>query len=177
MKLFVSRHTLFDLLFFTALFAVCLALAFHLNFQRREAARRRVFASDKSIYYVYLPANIYLWVGCQEISDKCDTIYKGFILDYKTGKVINKMTCGVALLWSPFFVATHAIAKIFHLHPDGFSDLYQEMALIPPVFFLVLGLFFVKRFLEYYLRAALFTFASSSCWPGQTFIITALLRG
>jgi len=150
MKAMISRRSFVDLLVFTAVFVVCLVLAFQLNFKDGKARGSGVFASDKSIYYVYLPATfIYGW-DVQKFPLHCDTLYKGFVLDYKTGKVLNKMTCGVALLWTPFFLATHAIATMFDLSPDGFSDPYQKMAVVPPVFFLVLGLFFLKRFLENY---------------------------
>ncbi len=149
-KSMISRGALEEILVFSTLFVVCLYLAAQLNFIGGKPRGAGVFASDKSIYYVYLPATfIYGW-DVNKFPRHCDTIYKGFILDYKTGKIVNKMTCGVALLWTPFFLVTHAIATVFNLHPDGFSDFYQEMALIPPVFFLVLGLFFTKRFLRYY---------------------------
>ena len=151
MKTNAYGHLRFDLLFFTAVFAVCLLLAYQLNFKDGKARASGVFASDKSIYYVYLPATfIYGW-DVHKFPHQCDTLYHGFILDYKTGKVVNKMTCGVAILWTPFFLATHALASIFHLQPDGFSEFYQKMAILPPVFFLVLGLFFLKRFLQRYL--------------------------
>ncbi len=150
MKALVNKRILADLLLFTAVFAVCLALAFRLTFKDGKAVGTGVFASDRSIYYVYLPATfIYGW-DVNKFPHHCDTLYKGFILDYKTGKIVNKMTCGVAILWTPFFLATHAIAKSFDLQPDGFSDFYQHMAVIPPVFFLVLGLFFLTRFLQNY---------------------------
>ncbi|MEI7724740.1 MAG: hypothetical protein WCK09_06520 [Bacteroidota bacterium] len=150
MKTKISGRPLFDLLFFSTVFVACLLLAYQLNFKDGKARAAGVFASDKSIYYVYLPATfIYGW-DIQKFPPRCDTIYKGFILDYKTGKIINKMTCGVAILWTPFFLVTHAIATVVNLQPDGFSDFYQKMAIIPPVFFLVLGLFFLKRVLEYY---------------------------
>ncbi len=144
------RKRLTETVFFTALLAVCLILAFRLNFSEDKAPGHGVFASDKSIYYVYLPATfIYGW-DVNRFPHRCDTLYRGFILDYRKGKVVNKMTCGVALLWTPFFLATHAAAKVFDLKPDGFSLFYQQMAVIPPVIYLVLGLFFLKRFLERY---------------------------
>jgi len=150
MKSNANKRLLSDLLLFTVVFAVCLALAFRLTFKDGKAVGTGVFASDRSIYYVYLPATfIYGW-DVNKFPHKCDTLYKGFILDYKAGKIVNKMTCGVAILWTPFFLATHAIAKSFDLHPDGFSEFYQHMAVIPPVFFLVLGLFFLTRFLGNY---------------------------
>jgi len=151
MKISISRRSLTDLVVFTAGFFLCLALAWQMHFRDgKPIPGRGVFASDKSIYYVYLPATfIYGW-DVTRFPHRCDTTYRGFVLDYKTGKLLLKMTCGVAILWTPFFVATHAAAVLFDLQPDGFSLFYQKMAIIPPVIFLMLGLYFLKRFLGYY---------------------------
>lgn len=151
MKALIPRRSLFDIVIFATGFVVCLMLAWHLNFKDgKPLPGRGVFGSDRSIYYVYLPATfIYGW-DVNKFPHQCDTLYRGFILDYASGKIVNKMTCGVAVLWTPFFLLTHAVAKSFDLQPDGFSDFYQKMALVPPVFFLLLGMFFLRRFLEYY---------------------------
>jgi len=148
-KLF-SRVLFKEWLIFALLFTVCLVFAFRLNFGGEKPRGAGVFASDKSIYYVYLPATfIYGW-DVNKFPPHCDTLYRGFILNYRTGKVVNKMTCGVALMWTPFFLATHAVVKSFGLPADGFSLPYQKMAVVPPVFFLILGLFFLRRFLTFY---------------------------
>ena len=52
MKALISRRSFADLLFFTALFGVCLLLAFRLNFRDGKPVGAGVFNSDKSIYYV-----------------------------------------------------------------------------------------------------------------------------
>jgi hypothetical protein len=64
--------------------------------------------------------------------------------------VVDKTTCGVALLWTPFFLVTHFIAVQWDLQPDGFSAFYEKMAILPGVFYLVLGLFFLRKFLGHY---------------------------
>jgi len=138
-----------DLVFFIPLFAICLYLSYDINFLNRIGGLPEI-SSDKAQYYVYLPATfIYGWdihkfpAG---IEKKCE----GFHLDYKRNKLEDKMTCGVAMLWAPFFLVTHFIAVHWNLQPDGFSDFYERMTVIPGVFYLVLGLFFLRKFLGNY---------------------------
>jgi hypothetical protein len=146
----LSRNSLIELVVFTAGFVVCLVLAYRLNFEEGKPKNPGVFYSDKSIYYVYLPATFINNWDVEKFPSRCDTLYRGFILDTVHGKVKNKMTYGVALLWMPFFLVTHSIAVAYDLKPDGFSDFYQKMAILPPAFYLILGLFFLRRFLAGY---------------------------
>jgi hypothetical protein len=75
------------------------------------------------------------------------------VLDHGTGKMNTKYTCGVALMISPFFVATHYITKLFNIPQYwGFAPIYHRMTGVAAIFYLVLGLWFLKRFLEYYLK-------------------------
>ncbi|MCX6244921.1 MAG: hypothetical protein NTU98_09470 [Bacteroidetes bacterium] len=138
-----------DLVFFIPVFLLCLYLAWNINFAGQKGPYRKIY-SDKAHYYVYLPATfIYGWdihkfpAG---IEKKCE----GFLLDKKTNKVIIKTTCGVAILIAPFFLVTHLVALQWNLQPNGFSDFYQQMTILPGVFYLVLGLFFLQRFLRRY---------------------------
>jgi hypothetical protein len=132
------------LLFFPGLY-----LAYDINFNNPQFAFPKI-VSDKADYYAYLPATfIYGWdihkfpAG---IEKKC----QGFHLDYKRNKLEDKTTCGVAILWAPFFLVTHFLAVQWDLQPDGFSDFYQKMTILPGVFYLVLGLFFLLKFLQKY---------------------------
>jgi len=138
-----------DLVFFIPLFAICLYLSYDINFLNRIGGLPEI-RSDKAHYYAYLPAAfIYNWDASKfppGIDQKCF----GFVLDKKNNKVVIKMTCGVAILWTPFFLVTHLIAVHWNLQPDGFSDFYERMTVIPGVFYLVLGLFFLSKFLRYY---------------------------
>lgn len=146
-RLFIKERV--DWIIFVPLFFLGLYLAYDINVAHRQDNLPEIF-SDKSDYYVYLPATfIYGWdihkfpAG---IEKKCE----GFHLDYKRNKLEDKMTCGVALLWAPFFLATHFIAVHWGLQPDGFSDFYEKMTILPGIFYLVLGLFFLRKFLRKY---------------------------
>jgi hypothetical protein len=145
----LSREGIQELVFFIPLFLLCLYLSYDINFLNPGNSTLKI-RSDKALYYVYLPATfIYGWDASKfppGIEKRCE----GFLLNKKNNKVIIKMTCGVAILWTPFFLVTHFIAVHWNLQPDGFSDFYEKMTFIPGVFYLVLGLFFLRRFLGNY---------------------------
>jgi hypothetical protein len=138
-----------DWIIFVPMFFLGLYLAYNINFSNRQNNLPEIY-SDKADYYVYLPATfIYGWdihkfpAG---IEKKC----LGFHFDYKRNKLEAKTTCGIAILWAPFFLITHFIAVHWDLQPDGFSDFYQKMTILPGVFYLILGLFFLMKFLRNY---------------------------
>ncbi len=144
-----SGEGITELVIFVPLFLLCLYLSYDINFLNRRSGLPEI-RSDKAHYYVYLPATfIYNWDASKfppGIVERC----WGFTFDKKNNKVIIKTTCGVAILWTPFFLVTHFIAVHWNLQPDGFSNFYERMTVIPGVFYLILGLFFLRKFLRYY---------------------------
>jgi hypothetical protein len=105
--------------------------------------------ADKAGYYVYLPAAIKFGFNPDNFPDSVDkrTGY-GFTFNYQNKKVLTKYTCGVAMLQLPFFLLADAFAKIFQLNPNGFSPVYHWSINVASVFYLVLGLFFLSRYLN-----------------------------
>ena len=140
----------FDRIFFISLFVLGLFLAYNFNVKNGKIPFPGVFYVDKAAYYVYLPFTFIYGFDVRKFPENIDTKTFGFWLDRQHNKLVGKTTCGIAILWSPFFLLTHAIATVFHLQPDGFSDFYAKMTVLPAVFYLVLGLFFLKKFLEKY---------------------------
>ena len=140
----------FDRIFFISLFILCLILSYDFNVKNGKIPYPGVFYVDKANYYVYLPFTFIYGFDIHKFPDKIDIQTRGFTLDFNRNKLVTKTTCGLAILWSPFFLLTHALATLFHLQPDGFSDFYAKMTILPAVFYLVLGLFFLKKFLEKY---------------------------
>jgi hypothetical protein len=137
--------------FFFCLFVISLFLSGPLNFPGGKPKGGTEFYADKAMYYVYLPATfIYHW-DLKKFPESIDQKTRGFTLHYKNDKLIIKATCGVAVMLTPFFIPVHLIARAFDLQPDGFSIFYQRMMTIPALIYLALGLFFLKRFLEWYL--------------------------
>ena len=134
-------------IFFSVLFIISLILSYPINFPDGKPKGGTEFFADKAMYYVYLPATfIYRW-DLKKFPEKIDEKTRGFTLHYKNDKLIIKATYGVALMLTPFFIPVHVIAKVFHLEPDGVSVFYQEMMTIPGIFYVILGLFFLRPLL------------------------------
>jgi len=69
-----------------------------------------------------------------------------------TGKYVIKTTMGLSFLYLPFFALGHAMALITGVDAGGFSEPYRFALMMSSIFFLALGL--------YYLRKLLLTFYS-----------------
>jgi len=144
-KFFHTRA--FDGIFFVLLLAMSLVLMMRIKYS--EPASKLRITSDKAGYYVYLPATfIYHW-DLDKFPKYLANDDLGFSFNTPKQKVVTKFTCGTAILWSPFWFGIHAFA-VQHLQPDGFSGIYQWGMLIPGVFYLVLGLYFLFLFLQNY---------------------------
>ena len=140
-----------EMIFFVFLLVLSLFLSFPINFPDGQSKGGTEFRADKAAYYVYLPATfIYHW-DLKKFPEKIDEQTRGFTLHYKNDILMIKPTYGVALMLAPFFLPVHLIAIAFDLQPDGFSVFYQKMMTIPGIVYLVLGLFFLRRFLANYL--------------------------
>ena len=144
-----------DRILFLILFAISIFLTMNSNIRDGHVRHPGKIWSDAAHYYVYMPATfIYGW-DAFHFPYKIEKKFEGFLLNDKTGKVEIKATCGEAILLTPFFLAAHASAWAFKLPMDGFSSFYQVFMLIGCVFYFVLGLYFLKKFLDRYFRHAI----------------------
>lgn len=75
-----------------------------------------------------------------------DTPEQNFIIEHD-GKKINKYYPGVSFLQLPFFLSVHAFCEIFHLHANGFSLPYQLAAGISALFYVCVGLWYLRKLL------------------------------
>lgn len=107
--------------------------------------------NDKAGYYVYLPATFKFNFNAKEFPDSIDhKTGEGFLLDKKSNKVLTKYTYGVALMQSPFFLLADLAANPLNHERTGFSPVYHWSINIASVFYLVLGLAFLMKFLIFY---------------------------
>jgi hypothetical protein len=107
--------------------------------------------ADQAGYYVYLPA---FFIHDFDTGSFPENIEErtggGFHLDLKNNKVVTRYTCGVAILQAPFFALIHFLIGILGQPQDGFSGLYHQVPNLAGLFFTVLGMIFLWRFLRYY---------------------------
>jgi len=106
--------------------------------------------ADKAGYYVYLPAALKFNFEANKFPKSIDEkTGLGFKLDSTNNKVNTKYTYGVALLEFPFYLIADNLATSLNFEPNGFSPIYHWSINVAAVFYLILGLFFLKKFLQF----------------------------
>ncbi len=122
-KLFKIRY----LLVFIGLFGLIsyLGLDKHEDYSRFHY--RSELWSDKSGYYIYLPAYTLYDFDTRSLPDSIDEkMGTGFHLDLEENKINNQFSCGLALLWSPFYGMAHLYAKSSEHKANGFTSPYYK---------------------------------------------------
>lgn len=135
----ISNYTIF---FITGVY-----LVFFLWFKKFND--QKFINYDVVSYYAYLPAifihhDIKLTFTGGEYTDHFwpDKAPNG-------GNVI-KTTCGMAILYSPFFFMGHLLAKILGYEASGFTLPYGVCLYLGTIFYVFIGLFFLRKVLLYY---------------------------
>ena len=115
--------------------------------------RDRLLVWDVKVYYAYLPAAfIYHDFSLQFVADKKEELGEIMFLEKSpTGMYSIQTTYGQALLYSPFFFAAHAYTLLTgNWEPTGYSPPYKFGLMISCIFYLAIGLYFLKKFLLKY---------------------------
>jgi hypothetical protein len=113
-----------------------------------------ILESDAKGYYAYLPATFIYFDPNFGFFEEIETKYPQPLLyyDYRQeveGSVINKYYLGSALCQSPFFLMAHGFTLFNDPHnADGYSKLYQIAVSLSSLFYLWIGLFFIRRSLQ-----------------------------
>ncbi len=112
----------------------------------------KIIAYDVLSYYAYLPATyIYNDLSLGFVDKNPDFFREKFWpMKTKQGRYIIKTTMGLAWLYAPFFLIAHPLAQMSGHAADGFSIPYKAALAFSCLFYLALGLFFLKRLLEAY---------------------------
>lgn len=131
------------------LFGITLFLTFNKHSKSGYFNYHSEIWGDKAGYYVYLPAAFKYDFNSRNFPDSIQTkTGNGFILDQTNGKIITKYTCGVALMQAPFYGLADLFATPLGDEASGFSPIYHWSINVASVFYLVLGLLFLYKFLD-----------------------------
>ncbi len=116
---------------------------------------RNILSWDTFGYHLYLPAVfIHADPGIRDVEwveqavatyESTGTLYQ--ISQLPDGRWVNKYPMGMAVLWSPFFLAGHAVAHFTHAPVDGFSAPYQWALIVGALVYLLVGLLVLRRVL------------------------------
>jgi hypothetical protein len=143
-------------LIFAALLISVLATFFYLR--PLKSAWHPFIAGDGLGYYAYLPAK-FIYHDTDLNFKWFNSVYKAHylagtfenaednLLVEHNGKKINKYYPGLSFIWLPFFFAGHLLAKVLHEPADGFSLPYQWAMGLASLFYLFLGLIFLRKLL------------------------------
>lgn len=128
-------------------------------FGRLTDGKTAPFEWDRLGYYSYLPA-VFIYNDLGTLSFYPDIIKKYELAGYEywyatypqeNGKRLNKYAIGTCLFQLPFFIAAHTYVRTAHHYPaDGFSLPYQYAVAFSTVFWVAIGLAFLRRFLLRY---------------------------
>lgn len=110
-----------------------------------------ILGSDPTGYYQYLPTFF--------LQDWDKFNYLPWAISYGETKWLSVFTCGLAILWSPFFLIAHFLTLFFGLQADGWANLYYGFMVIAALFYVYAGLVFLYKFLREYFehKTALYT--------------------
>jgi hypothetical protein len=135
-----------------AIFIVCLTcLVIDFSFKNWEK-QERVIEHDIHWYYSYLPATfIYDDLKLEKSDYRFDDNYYLFWPIYTAdGKKVIKTTMGAAIMYSPFFFVAHAYSLLTDYPENGLSEPYKLLLLFSAVFYLFIGLDFIRRILLHF---------------------------
>jgi hypothetical protein len=127
-------------------------LAIFLTFNKHKSKRFNYHSevwADKAGYYVYLPAALYYEFDAKQFPEGIsDKVGNGVQLDRDRGIVQTKYTYGTALLQLPFYSVASVMALFSTDEPAGFTRFHHASINLAAVFYLVLGLVLLYRFLK-----------------------------
>ncbi|MDP4282401.1 MAG: hypothetical protein Q8867_09675 [Bacteroidota bacterium] len=145
-----------SLLFFLFVFLFSLIISFRLHSGKKLYTWESEIWADRAGYYMYLPATFFYHFDASKFPKDIDIrTGLGFNIDPKRNAVVTQYYYGEALLLSPFFLQAHFIQQAFHMNEEGgFSGFYIQAMNLAAIIYLLLGLYFLGKFLEKYFPSA-----------------------
>lgn len=141
---------------FGGLLALVLAILFVIvNFIGPGEYRKVLIDGDGSGLYAYLPAVfIYKTVDFTPVFEfeksRRPPDYMGHNYHEINGTLINKFSCGTALLELPFFLLAWLLSLLLGLKPDGYNVLFQYATGVSALFWVWVGIWYFVRLAELY---------------------------
>ena len=134
---------------YTALFIILAAFVVQLK-TKKWNTDFGVVQGDVKGYYAYLPLLfIYKDIKIEHYEQyKYKNNYRIWCSTIPNGAKRIKYTMGLAMLYAPFFFIAHILAIALAYPADGYSLPYQVMLAMSTLFFLVVGIFTLRKMLK-----------------------------
>jgi Fascin domain-containing protein len=111
-----------------------------------------VISNDMNFYYIYLPA-IFIYhditLNYTDTKLPMEVFRSSWKLKTEDGKhFVSKMSCGNAIMLSPFFLTAHLYETVTKGDPNGYSTTYRIFICLASFFYLLIGLFYQYKILS-----------------------------
>lgn len=156
-----------SLFFNSKLLIILIGVVWSVLFFTYKPWQKNMIVNDVVSYYCYLPATFIYHDLSLKFSEK-DPFFADKYWPQKApngGKVI-KMSMGLSMLYAPFFFIGHLSAAIFHQPQDGYSTPYQVCLALSCLFYLLLGLFYLRKLLLFYFSEGIVALTIASLFFG-----------
>ena len=113
---------------------------------------KNVVKWDVISYYQYLPALVhhndlsFKFV----LKDRTLLKYKFWPITTKEGILVGKTSLGMAIIYAPFYAIAEVQARMTNQSTDGFSQPYMFWLIMSALFYLILGIVFLRKLLLLY---------------------------
>jgi hypothetical protein len=143
-----------------------------INFQHRHWMGERVIEWDVKSYYAYLPAafiyqDLSLEFRRENLEKFGDLIWP---VTTPTGKQAIVTSMGMSILYSPFFFIAHGVAQITPWEADGYSPPYRFALNFSTLFYVLMGLIFLKKVLLRWFTPWVTTFTLVAVFAGTNLL-------
>lgn len=137
----------------------------------------RIITHDVKSYYAYLPAIfIYQDIGLDTLNNNHGLNERLSAIKSSNGKYHLRYTMGNAIMYSPFFLTAHLLAPVFNHDRDGYTPPYKIALLLSSTFFLLLGLFFLRKYLIQYYHESIVAFSFFTIVIGTNLLFYATIE-
>ena len=146
----------YNIIFFGFILSIIVVFFY---FRPLNSPWNRVIGGDGLGYYSYLPAKYiyhdsnydFKWFNKAYTENYANCSFnspeENFLVNYKDKK-INKYYQGLSFIWLPFFAIAHVFAKLSSYPTDGYSLPYQLSIGFASLFYLFLGLWYLRKLLQ-----------------------------
>ena len=130
-------------------------------------------------YYQYLPALIhYNDLGFTFVwKDRSLLTNKFWPSDVGEGKLVGKTSIGMSIIYAPFYLIAELQANLTNQKSDGFSKPYMFWLLMSALFYLILGLTFLRKILLKYYSDLVTSLVIALLFAGTNLLFYSTLYG
>jgi hypothetical protein len=134
-----------------ALLVVLTGIIWTNNVNRFWQDPNRIIQHDVNIYYAYFPAVfIYHDLSFNYKYEQPAISRKVWVSKHENGRHVAKMGIGMSVMYTPFALPAHWLAKPLGFEPDGYSEIYRFAMVLSALFYTMLGLFLISKLLLRY---------------------------